>query len=124
MRRLLPLTAIIGVGMFGLTPAAAFAHARLLRADPPAGGAMRGSPKMLRLTFSEPLVPSFSKVQITDAAGHPVSTGPPALEPKDKRVVVEPLTASLGPGLYTVRWRAVSADTHRTEGSYAFRILP
>jgi methionine-rich copper-binding protein CopC len=120
----LSLIAITGACLLGVTPAAALAHARLARADPPAGGAVRESPKALRLTFSEPLVLSFSKVQVADAAGHAVATGAAVLDPRDKRVLVEPLKASLGPGLYTVRWRAVSADTHRTEGSYAFRVLP
>jgi len=118
----LSLIAIAGVCL--LTPAAAWAHARLARADPPAGGSVRGSPKRLRLTFSEPLVLAFSKIQVADAAGHAVVTGAAVLDPRDRRVLIEPLKAALGPGLYTVRWRAVSADTHRTEGSYAFRVLP
>ena len=120
----LPLIAIASVCMTGVTPACVAAHARLLRADPPVSGAVRGVPKMLRITFSEPLVLSFSGIEVEDAAGRAVPSGKAALDPKDNRVLVYPLKTSLGPGLYTVRWRAVSADTHRTQGTYAFRIIP
>jgi hypothetical protein len=30
--------------------------------------------------------------------------------------------APLAPGVYRVNWRAVSIDTHRLDGSYAFRV--
>jgi methionine-rich copper-binding protein CopC len=120
----LPLIAIAGLSVVGATPASTLAHARLLRADPPVNGVVRGSPKLLRIIFSEPLVVGFSKIQLMNAASHAVPSGQAVLDPRDKRVLVYPLKSSLGPGRYTVRWRAVSADTHRTEGTYAFRILP
>jgi methionine-rich copper-binding protein CopC len=34
------------------------------------------------------------------------------------RVSVKPLSA----GIYKVNWRAVSTDTHKTEGSFAFSL--
>jgi copper resistance protein C len=29
---------------------------------------------------------------------------------------------SLSPGTYRVRWHALSVDTHKTEGSFTFRV--
>jgi methionine-rich copper-binding protein CopC len=29
---------------------------------------------------------------------------------------------ALGPGSYRVRWRALSVDTHTTEGSFTFHV--
>jgi methionine-rich copper-binding protein CopC len=34
------------------------------------------------------------------------------------RVGLEPLM----PGIYIVEWRALTADTHRTEGAFIFRV--
>jgi hypothetical protein len=30
----------------------------------------------------------------------------------------------LKPGIYHVRWHALSIDTHRTEGAFAFTVAP
>jgi len=30
----------------------------------------------------------------------------------------------LAPGRYTVRWKVLSVDTHRTEGSFSFEVKP
>jgi methionine-rich copper-binding protein CopC len=29
---------------------------------------------------------------------------------------------TLSPGIYIVEWRALTADTHRTEGAFIFRV--
>ena len=34
------------------------------------------------------------------------------------------LFASIPPGVYTVRWRVVSVDTHATQGDFSFRVGP
>jgi len=36
------------------------------------------------------------------------------------RVGVKPLTA----GTYTVKWKVLSVDTHRTQGSFSFTVGP
>jgi methionine-rich copper-binding protein CopC len=33
-------------------------------------------------------------------------------------------TGALPPGKYKVRWRILSVDTHRTEGSFSFEVKP
>ena len=48
---------------------------------------------------------------------------PPDLRGNTQRIFV-PRTAleSLTPGIYIVEWQALTADTHRTEGAFIFRV--
>jgi methionine-rich copper-binding protein CopC len=100
--------------------ARASAHAMLEHANPPVGGSVATSPKQLELSFSEAVVPHFCDVQVADPSGRAVQTGALATA-SGGRVLIVPLPP-LAPGEYTVRWQAVSVDTHRTEGRFGFRV--
>ena len=100
--------------------APAGAHAFLQQANPGAGAILAQAPGEIRLTFSEPLEPVFSGVTVTDGAGHDVEAICPVVAGASIRALLKPL----GPGKYRVAWRAVSVDTHRTEGAYGFTIKP
>jgi methionine-rich copper-binding protein CopC len=106
-----------------LAPGAAFAHAQLLNAVPGVGTTVSAAPT-LALTFSEPVEPGFSGVALTDAAGKAVPLGKPAADPAGKATLVVAVKARLAAGTYTVVWHAVSVDTHRTQGKYAFTVAP
>jgi methionine-rich copper-binding protein CopC len=41
---------------------------------------------------------------------------------KADRTVMRTSLESLSPGIYIVEWRALTADTHRTEGAFIFRV--
>jgi methionine-rich copper-binding protein CopC len=103
-----------------LTMAAASAHAMLERAAPAAGAVLAKSPGTLTLQFSEALEPAFSGVVVTDDAGRSVTAGAPSASGDKMTVPLEPLK----PGTYRVAWHAVSVDSHKTEGSYAFTVRP
>jgi methionine-rich copper-binding protein CopC len=101
-----------------VTPACA--HAFLQHANPGAGAVVANAPKAIALEFSEPLEPTFSGVTVNDAAGHDVAAAHAVINGNFMHIVLNPLTA----GRYRVAWRAVSVDTHRTEGAYSFTIKP
>jgi methionine-rich copper-binding protein CopC len=116
-------TVQIAVALAALSLATgAEAHARLRSSDPAANSTLRQRPAALRLVFSEPVVAAFSGLRLADAAGRPVQAGRSGVDPKDRRALVLPLKAPLAPGQYTVRWHAVTSDTHRVEGGYGFRV--
>ena len=50
-------------------PAAASAHAALVRTVPSASGIVNGAARQVALTYSEPVEPRFAIVSVTDAAG-------------------------------------------------------
>ncbi len=100
------------------TTAAASAHAMLEQAAPAAGATLAKSPGTLTLQFSEDLEPAFSSVAVTDDAGRSVTAGAPSAGGNKMSVPLMPLK----PGTYRVVWHALSVDTHRTQGAYAFTI--
>lgn len=101
----------------------AWAHAHLVKSDPPVGGSSAGT-DTLHLTFSEGIEIKFSKFEVTGADGKEVGPGKGALDPNDDKVVVVTLPAKLAPGAYTVHWHVVSVDTHHTEGDYPITVTP
>jgi methionine-rich copper-binding protein CopC len=108
--------ALVLTGLCG--PAAA--HAFLEKATPSAGASLRVAPAKVALSFSEALEPAFSGVTVTNAAGRDMSAGPAVASGNEMSL---PLCV-LKPGHYSVRWHAVSVDTHRTDGRYNFTVLP
>lgn len=105
-----------------LTGQAAFAHAFLDRASPAVGSDVTGSPSSLALTYTEPVEPLFSSVQVTDASGARVDQGTPTTR-DDGRVLAVGLKP-LSPGVYSVEWHVTSVDTHKTEGHFTFTVKP
>jgi methionine-rich copper-binding protein CopC len=103
--------------------ASAHAHAQLERADPRVGSVVRAAPSVLTLYFSEGVEPAFSTVQVTDVAGRRVDAGKPRVDRSNPQQIHVPLRA-LAPGQYNVRWRVLSVDTHKTEGSFGFEVRP
>jgi hypothetical protein len=75
------------------------------------------------LTFSEPIEPRFSAIELATDDGRPIPTGAAVPDPADEKALVLPLPR-LGPGRYRVRWHVVSVDTHRTEGEFGFEVAP
>jgi hypothetical protein len=70
------------------------------------------------LTFTDTLEAAFSKLTVTDANGIEVSQGKAQVNSNVMRVSLKPLSA----GTYKVNWRAVSTDTHKTEGNFTFSV--
>src|SRR5574338_355463 len=106
---------------FALAPVVAFAHAHLDHASPAVGSTVAESPKEVSLWFTEALEAKFSAIEVRDAQGTAVQTGPATLahgNTAQLRVPLKPLT----PGTYRVIWRVLSVDTHRTQGDFTFRV--
>jgi copper resistance protein C len=105
-----------------LSSTGALAHPELQSAEPAAGAAMPTSPKQIRITFNEGVLPQFSGVEVKDQAGKVIATGKATIDPVNKKLLVVPIEESLPPGDYKVEWHAVSGDTHRVKGNYSFSV--
>jgi methionine-rich copper-binding protein CopC len=101
----------------------ASAHAFLDRAVPSVGGTVSGSPREIRLFFTQGVVPAFSGVRIASETGTTISTGKVAVDPSDPTIVIVRLGRTLPPGSYTVSWHVVSVDTHPTQGTFRFTVI-
>ncbi len=105
---------------FALVATAAFAHAQLLKATPLVGGTV-SSPSEIRLEFSEGVEPRFSGLTLTGAGGA-AALDAPTVEAGHQNVLIVPIAKPLSPGVYTVKWHAVSVDTHHTQGTFEFTV--
>ncbi|AIP65536.1 copper homeostasis periplasmic binding protein CopC [Burkholderia thailandensis] len=102
-------------------PVAAFAHGKLESAVPAAGSTVDTAPDALRLTFNESLETAFSTVKIADAGGVPVAAQKAKVDAANPRVLTVAVP-KLASGAYTVQWTVMTADAHKTKGSYAFKV--
>jgi copper resistance protein C len=101
-----------------LSAAPASAHDELV-GTVPAPGATVSAPGRVRLTFGEDVADVGSRVVVAGPKG-PVAGRLGATGPN----LVESFPTPLGPGRYTVTWRAVSADGHPVSGRFQFSVRP
>jgi methionine-rich copper-binding protein CopC len=118
---------IVATAALALASGPALAHAKLLSEVPPAADAAapQAAPAPfteIRLSFSEGLILTFSKLTVTALDGKDVPLGALALDPEDKAELVAPLTGPLPVGEYMVDWTAVSDDGHKSAGTYTFKV--
>ncbi|WP_397448077.1 copper homeostasis periplasmic binding protein CopC [Pseudomonas sp. NA-150] len=105
------------------TVTSVFAHAHL-QSETPASGSTVTAPKELRLNFSEGVEVKFTKVDVTTESGALVSVKSMATATGDKKILIIIPATPLAAGQYKVVWHAVSVDTHKSNGSYSFKVSP
>ena len=113
----------LAAGLLALFAQAAAAHAFLDHASPRVGTVVHSAPSEVKLWFTEKLEPAFSTLRVVDGDGKQVDRRDKQMDPEDSsamRVSLPPLP----PGTYRVYWRALSLDTHATEGDYSFVVAP
>lgn len=126
MRSLPMITALTAAAALFVS-APAFAHPKLLSSTPAANSQV-AVPQQITLTFNEALNGQFSGLDIVmngmpgmpnhkmKITGAKVTTGP------DGKTLVAVLPRPLMAGNYQVAWHVVSADTHRIEGNFSFKV--
>ncbi|OAH46730.1 copper resistance protein CopC [Sphingobium yanoikuyae] len=110
-----------------LTATAAQAHPKL-NAATSAANAVVAAPTRIQLVFSEALVAQFSGLDLTmtEMPGMKMApmkmNGVKATVGADGKTLVATLAKPLPVGTYKVDYHVVSADTHRIQGSYTFKV--
>jgi methionine-rich copper-binding protein CopC len=104
--------------LVSLAATAASAHAFLDHASPLVGSTVRAPPREVSLTFTQSLEPAFSSIAVFDSGGARVDQGKAQISANTMRIGLKVLR----PGSYRVRWRALSVDTHTTEGDFTFYV--
>jgi methionine-rich copper-binding protein CopC len=100
----------------------ALAHAHLVRATPAAGGTVQAPPSEVTLHFNEKLEAKFSSVVVRDSAGKQVDKGDGAVDKSDRTLMRVQLQQPVAPGVYKVEWKVMSADTHKVDGNFTFKV--
>ncbi|MBI4280200.1 MAG: copper resistance protein CopC [Armatimonadetes bacterium] len=107
-----------------MSPRDAAAHARLVRAEPAPGSTVKSTPRVVRAWFSEELEAKRSAMGVWDARGRRVDDGKGGVDLNDlDRKSMMARLKPLGPGTYTVKWKAVSADdAYTAQGEFRFAV--
>jgi copper transport protein len=104
-------------------PAAAWAHAALVRTVPTASVVLNRPPPVVQLTYSEAVEPRFAAVSVTNAAGNSQTAGAPRRSASDPKTLVVPLR-HVAQGWYLAYWRVISVDGHPVRGAFTFAVGP
>ena len=125
MIRVLRLGVLCGTFVLLLLASAAgtAAHAALDHSEPTSGAVLSDAPSEVRIWFTEPLEPRFTRADLLDATGQPIAGGASQVAPDNDHLLVLTLPPHLQDGGYTVAWRNTSAaDGHTLQGYFGFAI--
>jgi copper transport protein len=111
MRRVILAVALLALAV----PAAAIAHATLKSATPGFGEELQSAPKVVTLTFDQFV--KFPSVEVLDVHGRNY-----ALPARAVALTVTARVRRLPTGAYTIRWHALSADSHVVSGVWTFGV--
>jgi copper transport protein len=103
-----------------MLPAAASAHATLVRSVPSNDTVLPREPQEVRLTFNEPVETAFGSIRVYDSSAHRFDDG--QINRPDPRTVAVGVAGPLPRGTYTVTWRVISADSHPVHGAFVFHV--
>ena len=125
-RKLLRSAALVAAAVcFALlTAQPAEGHAYLVRSDPASGVALSEAPQMVRLWFSEPLLPETGSARLVDGNGRAIGGAAVTRQDDARQLVVR--VPRLGSGAYGVLWQVQAvADNHPLNGTLVlgFRIV-
>lgn len=112
---------VLAAALVAALPAAAGAHAFLVRSQPARRAVLTHPPERVELWFNERLEPAYSSVSVTTEADARVDRGDVRVGPDDPRKLSVTLPA-LEPGRYRVRFRVLSVDGHVVESSFVFSV--
>ena len=97
------------------------AHAFPLRSEPRVGWTIPASPPKVTIWFDGELEPVFSTITVYNSTKQQVDKGNSRVSGPDATMLEVDLLP-LAPGTYHVYWKALSIDTHVTEGDFTFAI--
>jgi methionine-rich copper-binding protein CopC len=112
------LASLVGIAVF---PAMSEAHAFPIRSEPRVGWTISAAPQKVTIWFDGELEPAFSSIAVYNSAKQQVDKGNSRVTGSDNSVLEVDVSA-LAAGIYHVYWKALSKDTHVTEGDFAFTI--
>ncbi len=115
MKRVAALVALAAL----VAPAAASAHATLIRTVPANGAVLDTSPRRVRVVFDDTIHLASGNAAVANATHASVLAGRASVHARELSI---PLRANLPDGDYSVRWSMVSEDGHPAKGVLAFGV--
>jgi len=119
--------AVIAILFFLAGTSYGWAHAQLIKSNPPDKAELRESPARIDLWFNELLDENFNSIEIIPAAELSAqkhsnfAKGKPKVDPAD-RTHLTVAVAELKPGKYVIQYRVLSRDGHTAPGRITFQV--
>jgi copper transport protein len=117
--RLLTLLALL-LGLAGLVPSAAGAHASLKAAAPQNGAVLDAAPERVVFRFSEGVEGSFGALRVVNERGRRVDDGEVTRPDGRRDALAVGLRPGTAKGAFAATYRVVSADGHPVSGGVTF----
>lgn len=122
MRRLGAWLLIVCVFII-LIPKSTSAHAYVVKSNPTENETLKKAPSIVKIEFDEDIqVSSFNTLFVRDTSGKRVDLKDAHIDKKNKKLLEAGLKENLKNGLYSIQWKAISADGHPIQGVIPFRI--
>src|SRR6266704_5483509 len=109
------LSALLALTLALASPSLALSHAFPTHSEPRVGWTIANSPPKVTIWFDGELEPAFSTITVYNSAKQQVDKGNSHVTGTDGTVREVDLP-NLAAGSYRVFWKALSKDTHITEG--------
>jgi methionine-rich copper-binding protein CopC len=119
--------AVVAVLFFLTGTFSGWAHAQLIKSDPPDKVELKESPARVDLWFNELLDENFNSIEIIPAAEISApkhanfAKGKPKVDPADRTHLSVRVT-ELKPGKYVIQYRVLSRDGHTAPGRITFQV--
>ncbi|MCA9899954.1 MAG: copper resistance protein CopC/CopD [Anaerolineales bacterium] len=116
------IATLLALLLASTTTRSTYAHAALVRTDPPDSTVLAEAPAEVRLWYNEPISVSFSTFQVLDLDGKPVELDGIRLDEVDPQLVILDMP-EMEDGVYSIHWHVLSAaDGHDTQGYVVFGV--
>jgi methionine-rich copper-binding protein CopC len=102
-------------------PSSAWPHAQLVKSVPTRRAVLSKAPGHVQLWFNEGLEARFCHISVWNAAGQRMDSGVLRADPGNPKQLSISLPA-LAPGIYTVKYRVLSVDSHIVEDQFSFTV--
>jgi len=112
---------LLVIGLTVLQVHEAWAHASLVKSDPPRRSTLSESPSKIQLWFNEEIETAYAAVSVVDVNDKVVSKAAPEKVANDPKSIILALP-KLAAGAYKVQFRVLSIDGHVVDSNYSFRI--
>lgn len=115
------VTCLLVLGLTVLQAQDVWAHASLVKSDPPRRATLSESPSKIQLWFNEEIETAYAAVSVVDMNNKVVSQADPEKVANDPKSITLALP-ELAAGAYKVQFRVLSIDGHVVDSNYSFRI--
>ncbi|MFF2880955.1 copper resistance CopC/CopD family protein [Bacillus toyonensis] len=114
---------VIACVLIILIPKSASAHAYVVKSNPVENETLKKAPTVVKIEFDEDIqVSHFNTLFVRDTSGKRVDLKDAHIDKRNKKLLEAGVKENLKDGLYSIQWKAISADGHPIQGVIPFQI--